>query len=128
MAVSERVGIGFPFRRGPINLPEVSYGNDSVDDSLRALLFTARGERVMNGDIGTRVHEFVFENMSALLEARISQDIRNAIARHEPRAQVLRIDVSRRQKRGTVQVDIIYRVIGQNDSRTVTVDLGNPGV
>lgn len=65
----------------------------SVADGLRCLLATRPGELMLHRDYGAGLQDFLNEPNTLAVRARIHERVTAAIARHEPRAQVDRIDV-----------------------------------
>ncbi len=84
------VGTGWPF---PI-LPDASgclayvEGNANVEQSLRVLLQTALGERVMRPDFGCEAPRLVFAPGSQQFMSLLETSIREAIRDWEPRVDV----------------------------------------
>jgi phage baseplate assembly protein W len=81
------LGRGWRFPIVPDELGALGYveGEDNVEQSLRLLLLTAVGERVMRPDFGTTAPDLVFapgsEQYLRLLETSISDAVRD----YEPR-------------------------------------------
>lgn len=60
---------------------------ESIRESLRIILGTAPGERVMRPDFGCYIHEFVFHPNSPSTAALVAQYAREAILKWEPRVR-----------------------------------------
>jgi phage baseplate assembly protein W len=58
------------------------------------LLITALGERLMQPDYGTSIPLMIFEESSSSLQDAIQQEVSRAFSSHEPRLQVLAVDVA----------------------------------
>jgi hypothetical protein len=67
---------------------------DSIRDSLWLILGTARGERVMRPGFGCGIHDLVFATTSATVLGRVAHEVRDALLRWEPRAEVLAVDAA----------------------------------
>ncbi|BBH69378.1 baseplate protein [Actinoplanes sp. OR16] len=89
-------------------LPYVS-GGDSIRACLKALLLTAKGERVMRPDLGTRAPELLFAPDSARNLRDLEDSIREAILDFEPRVE---LDEVSAEPVGASRVDvrIEYRI------------------
>lgn len=59
--------------------------NSDIAESLRILMSTRPGERIMQPDYGCRLHEQVFETSDGATRASIETAIRQAILFYEPR-------------------------------------------
>jgi len=88
------IGIGFPFQKGSQSFPETKTDVDVVEDNIRRILSTRKGERPMRPEEGSNVYDFVFESIGALLNARMDNEVRQSLARGEPRATVLGVYVT----------------------------------
>jgi phage baseplate assembly protein W len=64
-----------------------------IHESLRQILGTRLGERVMRPDFGSRLHELVFESHDAILYGLIRHAVREAIDRWEPRIRITDIQI-----------------------------------
>ncbi len=109
--------IAFPFSLGPTSFPEMVEGSAVVFNSIVALLLTGKNERVMHVDVGTNVHNYVFDNLDALTAARIATEVTTAITTYEDRAEVLSVqpvEVANKTGSGThIVIDVVYRVANQ---------------
>ena len=110
------------FIRGPI-LPENSSVGDWVLDGgsdvqvlvsdLRNLLLTQKGERLMNPDFGTQIHKLVFEPDTSVLEAQVQQEVTQAVAKFEPRVNIISISVERLPNQRQMNVAIQVQALNQ---------------
>jgi uncharacterized protein len=86
-------------------------GDDNVDQSLRLLLLTRVGERVMRADFGTGLGTFVFAPGSAQRLRALEREVREATARWEPRVELLDVVAEQDARQPThANVRIKYRV------------------
>jgi phage baseplate assembly protein W len=113
-------GVGFPLgadRRGRLALAR---GEEDVAQAIRVILQTAPGERPMRPEFGCRVHDHVFANVDAYTIGRIEHEIRVALARWEPRIDVLDLgfDLSRAAD-GALSIDIRYLLRATNNVRNL---------
>ena len=63
--------------------------DDGVRQSIRSILSTAPGERVMRPDFGCPLQDLVFAVNDAATAAQVSAAVREALALWEPRIDVL---------------------------------------
>jgi uncharacterized protein len=113
-------GLAWPLQvdhRGAIRL---TGGIADIDASIRLVLITAPGERVMRPEFGCRIHDLVFEPLNANTLGLITAAVRDALTRWEPR--VLVEDVTAlpdAEASGRVLITIGYRVRATNDRRNL---------
>lgn len=113
-------GFGNTFRKraGQYVRPVVDI--DVIDASIRSILGTGRGERVMRGDFGCNLLGFLQESMSDGLNAQIAEEIREAIELYEPRAVVNDVYVIASSDT-SIDVSISYSYQGKNKNLTVKI-------
>ena len=66
----------------------------SIRDAVWLILGTARGERAMRPDFGCGIHDLVFAPPNSTTLGRVVRDVRAALVRWEPRAEVLEVDAA----------------------------------
>lgn len=86
-------GWGFPSRLDADGRIETVAGESAVEQSVRLILSTATGERIMRPDFGCDLHARVFSPGSHDMAARIIGDLRGALARWERRADLVDLDL-----------------------------------
>jgi uncharacterized protein len=121
-AAPDFVGRGFAWpmhvdHTGAIAL--TSAGGD-LEDSIRVVLLTAPGERLMRPQFGCRIWDLLFEPVNANLLGLISQAVRDALAQWEPRIAVEEVTPEQAgDDSGLVRIRIAYRVRATNDRRNL---------
>ena len=90
---SSFVGRGFdwPLRVDQTGSIRLTDGASSLDRSITVVLMTAPGERLMRPEFGCRIWELLFEPVTGNLLGLISQYVREALGRWEPRIEVDRV-------------------------------------
>ena len=114
----EFLGRGWAF---PVHIAEdtglierVSYEED-IKQSIRIILGTAKGERVMRPDFGCGIHDLVFAAVTAQLIAQIQATVRAALRSYEARIDVRSVGVDASGlDRGHLDVLIDYEVRATN--------------
>lgn len=109
-------GWGFPpfFGAGGSDVEVVS-GPVDIHQSLRILLSTRLGERVMREDYGCDLSGLLFEEMSQGLINQITGLVSDAILYHEPRIDLSKIDVaSSEAEQGLLLIQLEYSIRGTN--------------
>ena len=94
----------------------MSEGEANISDSIWIILATAPGERVMRPDFGCGIHRFAFAVRDANTLGRISNEVREALVRWEPRIDVLDVQVEVKGRQGEVLLlNVRYRVRSTNN-------------
>jgi phage baseplate assembly protein W len=111
------LGTGWAFPLKPDthgNLPFVS-GQEAVSQSIEIILGTSPGERQMRPEFGCEIYELVGEANTAGLRGMVSQKVRAALERWEPRIDVLDVRVdSPDERKNQLDIWIDYRVRANN--------------
>jgi len=108
-------GWQFPVERDQKNGVAMSYGEESVRDSIWIILATAPGERVMRPDFGCAIHHYVFAVNDAATVGQVTKEVRQALIRWEPRIDVLDVDTEVRGHGMILLINIHYRVRSSNN-------------
>jgi uncharacterized protein len=88
---------------------------EKIQQSALIILGTARGERMMRPDFGSRLHELVFAPMNASTKSLAAHYATDALVQWEPRIDVLRVTADEdRGERGKLLVGVEYRVRSTN--------------
>lgn len=118
----EFIGKGwrFPIVPGPTGALEWSAADDNVEHSLRVLLMTRVGERVMRGGFGSRLGELVFRPGSTQNLRALEHEVEAVIRREEPRVEVLGVRAEADADDATrVTVSLSYRVRRTNSRESL---------
>ena len=90
---------------------------ESVRQSIWAILSTARGERVMRPNFGCRIHDHVFAPNLAGTVGEIITDVRSALVEWEPRIDILEVDLlTNPAQPNLLQISINYQVRTTNNA------------
>jgi phage baseplate assembly protein W len=88
---------------------------EDVRQSIRIILETSKGERVMRPDFGCGIHDLVFGAISTALLRRVEREVEDALRQFEARIDLLDVRVnSVAAERGRLEVSIDYRVRSTN--------------
>lgn len=105
-------GLSFPPRVGADGRLAWSYGEDNVRESIRLILLTVPGERVMREEFGCGLRGFLFEPNTVTTRQLIGERITRAIGNLEPRVNVeeVKVEASEQDPR-LVAVTILFRLV-----------------
>jgi phage baseplate assembly protein W len=113
-------GISFPLRVDQSGSIALTSGSEDIDASLRMVLVTAPGERVMRPHFGCRIWNLLFEPINANTLGLMGEAVREAVGRWEPRIELLDVRVEPDPGAiGAVKIHIDYVVKATNDRRNL---------
>ena|SRR5210317_641338 len=89
-----RIGLKLPFNRGKSGLfPQTETTLEQAGSNIKNLLLTAKGERVMQPDFGSRLRELLFEQYTEDLSSRIQSEIQEAISTWLPYINISNVNI-----------------------------------
>ena len=113
-------GLAFPVRTDATGSIALVGGEREVVESIRLILATAPGERPMRPEFGCGIHNYVFEPADATTAGKLAWEVKQALARWEPRVDVERVDVLvDDEDRNALYIDIQYVKKGGYDPRNL---------
>ena len=95
-------------------------GADAVKQALIAILKTNYNERLFDPEFGTDIRGSLFEQMNPITEQRMRKKIEAAIARHEPRAEVLGVSVIAQEEQNRYEISILFNVASEAEVQKLT--------
>lgn len=113
-------GFAWPMRVDHTGSIALTNGAADLDQSIRVILMTAPGERVMRPQFGCRIWDLLFEPVTANLLGLISQAVRDAVAQWEPRVVLENVTpTADPDDNGLIRIAMTYRVQSTNDRRNL---------
>ena len=95
-------------------------GAAAVKGAITAILKTNFGERLFAPEFGTGIRALLFEQMNPITEQRLKKEVESAVARHEPRAEVLGISVKAQEEQNRYEVSILFNVASVAEIQKIT--------
>jgi phage baseplate assembly protein W len=113
-------GWSFPptFRKGENGVDMVEEEED-IKQSLKILLSTIKGERIMVPDYGSNMEELLFEPLTVSFSKRMAVALERAILFYEPRIKTDDIRFRQDTAEGLVELSIDYTIIATNSRRNI---------
>jgi len=109
------IGLAFPVCLEADGTLSLAVYEDDIRQSIRIILGTNPGERVMRPDFGAGLNAFLFEPISFTTMQRVKQRVQEALIDWEPRIEVEKVTVSNdRSEPGKLLIDIEYRIRATN--------------
>ncbi len=113
-------GWAFPLQFSPHGQIALAKGERDIEQSIRIILETIPGERVMRPEFGCRAKELLFAPRNAATEGLMVQYVEQALRRWEPRIELLAVSVvPDRAQDGALLVEIIYNIKATHDRRSI---------
>jgi phage baseplate assembly protein W len=104
------VGWAFPPDASPSGDMATSAYETDIQQSIRIILGTAPGERVMRPDFGAGLKTLIFEPMNTTTAALAQYTVQKALTQWEPRIDQVTVAVTPQPANGSLSIDIRYRV------------------
>jgi phage baseplate assembly protein W len=96
----------------PITKDLVRVKNEqSIKQALKNLLLTNLGERRFNPNFGSDVNNSLFEPNDVILQENLRNAITNAIRFHEPRVNLLSVQIYNYSEEDRLAVNLIFSII-----------------
>ncbi len=110
-------GISFPPRVDEVTgRMRMSVQEEDIKEAIRIILFTGKGERVMQPEFGCGIRQYAFSAMSMMDRTGMEEEIKQALVRWEPRITDIRVRADCvRIDRGIAEIHIDYVVRATNN-------------
>lgn len=113
-------GLHFPLRVNALGGVELVNAEKDIQQSIAIILGTRPGERVMRPEFGCQVHDLIFEPRDAVLMGKLRSYVTKALARWEPRIEVLDVNpIYDPNSDGGILVTIDYEIKSSHDQRSI---------
>lgn len=114
------VGWSFPPCLEPDgHIDTVAYEKD-IEQAIKIILFTNRGERVMRPDFGAGLNEFIFEPLNQTTMQLVKTRVEESLIDWEPRIDAEQVSVTADPvERNRLNIDVMYRVRATNAVRNL---------
>lgn len=113
-------GWSFPVCLGADGLIDMAAFEEDIDQAIKIILGTDRGERVMRPDFGAGLNSFVFEPVSATTMQLVKTRVEESLIDWEPRIDVELVKVTTDPvDRNRLIIDVTYRVRATNSVRNL---------
>lgn len=87
---------------------------ENIRSSIEIILQTTLGERVMQPEFGANLTNYVFDSMDSNFRTFVTEQIRVAIIKNEPRAQLAKVEYNERPLEGRIDIIVYYTVLSTN--------------
>lgn len=110
------IGLKYPIQINRKGALELSPYEEDIADSIRIILSTPKGERVMRPDFGCDISKFIFDNNNTSIINRIKYTVLEALTIWETRIKVNNIEVvTDKLNEGKLLINIHYNISSTNN-------------
>ena len=95
-------------------------GGNAVKGAIYSILKTNFNERVFAPEFGTGIRGLLFEQMNPITEERLKKEVESAVARHEPRAEVLGVSVEAQEEQNRYEISVVFNVASEAETQKLT--------
>ena len=113
---------GFSMKRPACDIYKKRYAA-AVKQSIKNLLLTDYFEKPFQPFYGANLRALLFELADDDIEDEVEENIRNAIIKYEPRAEILNISVIALPDQHDISVTVQFKVISTQETVTFTTNL-----
>ena len=116
----ERVKQGYKdlsmsFKSNPLTDDLIGLKNESaIARSIRNLVFTQKGEKFFDPNFGSEASAALFENIDEVTAITIQDDIEYMINTHEPRVDVINVEIIPNYDNNQMDALIVYSIKGSD--------------
>jgi len=90
-------------------------GGEDIRQSIRIILSTSKGERVMRPDFGSYLNDLVFAPINTSVISNASIYVKEALKQWEPRIKVDDVEITQSMEGGSrLNISISYTVLSVN--------------
>jgi uncharacterized protein len=118
----EIIGTGWAFPLGANGRGGIamSRGENDIEQAIRIILGTSKGERRMRPTFGCQIHDLVFASNDDSTWGLARYYVEEALLMWEPRIDIVNIDVGPNQDLpNRLDISLTYRVRATKDARTL---------
>lgn len=101
---------------------ETSGDSENIRQSVKIILLTEPGERMLHPSFGTKLHQFLFESMDSQTREMICREVRNSLQTWEKRIRDIRVEAQLApEDQGELHVAVTYRILGREEEDRIEV-------
>ena len=95
-------------------------GAAAVKGAIVSILKTNFNERLFAPEFGANIRGLLFEQMNPITEQRMKKEVESAVARHEPRAEVLGVSVKAQEEQNRYEISVVFNVASEAETQKLT--------
>ena len=91
----------------------------AVRQSVKNLILTDHYERPFKPEIGCTIRGLLFENSYPGLDEDLARTIQETIENHEPRVQLIQVQIDEKPDQHAIAISIVFRIINVTEPETL---------
>ena len=91
----------------------------AVRQSVKNLILTDHYERPFKPEIGCTIRGLLFENFYPGLDEDLARTIQETIENHEPRVELIQIQIDEKPDQNAIAISIVFRIINVTEPETL---------
>lgn len=113
-------GWKFPPRLDSRGRIELVHQEQDIEEAIRMIVLTRRGERPMRPEFGCEVHDLIFSPNDPTTGGLAKRYVTEALARWEPRIEVMNVHTEADPERDNcLMIHVQYRIPATNNERNL---------
>ena len=104
----------------------IKTGGAAVKGAIVSILKTNFNERLFQPEFGSNIRALLFEQMNPITVERIKTEVQEAVARHEPRAQVIGVSVEAQEEQNRYLVSVVFNVASESEPQKLETFFTRP--
>ena len=112
-------GLNFPLKVDSAGSMLVSRDEENVEQSIKIILGTAKGERLYRAEFGCAIHDLVFQPNNRVTAARVEAAVKEALLRYEPRIMDIEVKAeaaASEQNLMNVRISYVVRALNKREN------------
>ncbi len=117
MAAGNFLGVGFRFPFGPDGAKRIALSKyeNNIEECVKIIIGTAKGERQMRPDWGCAIHDYVFAPNNTSTHTLVAHHVHEALAQFEPRIRGIRVTAkSDPDSEERILIEVSYEIRATN--------------
>lgn len=112
-------GLTIPVRKKPGGYFATETTSEIIKSSIKMILITKIGERVMTPSFGSRLHQLMFEPNDQVLQSLARRFVADAVQRWEPRIKMINASVASNEHEMSISIFYEISIVGTEDYVTL---------
>jgi len=112
-------GFSFPLRVDPDGSVSMSRDEENVEQSIKIVLGTAKGERLYRSEFGCSIHDLVFQPNNRVTAARVESAVKESLIQYEPRIKDIEVQAGPDEdepNRMNVMISYVVRALNKREN------------